>query len=331
MNRKPDLTYIGLTKIWAEGQGVDRTSSRALVAHIVRRAWENVRRSPVTASLTVITISIALFLLGLFMLLVQNTGSAVSDHAANVSVSIFLTDELGSSQLSVVKGEVEQILAAQQVAKVAVVAKTKADALSTFREMLGDEKDLLGGIDGDNPLPASVEIELSDPDKAESLHKILTSALSNDPRIESIRYSRGAVQQLRRVVRVVELGGGLGVAFLLVITGFIIANTIKLALYSHRIEVEIMQLVGATRSAIFAPYILEGGAQGIIGSMVSLFGVFLVYLFVGDSMSSAELLQFLFPSFSFLGIGYIVALLCTGAGVGMVGSFFAVRRFISEE
>ena len=331
MSRKSDLTLIGLTKIWAEGQGVDRTSSRALLVHIVRRAWENVCRSPVTASLTVVTISIALFLLGLFMLLVQNTGAAVTDHAAHVSVSIFLTDDMGAPQLGAVKSEVEQILSTQSFSKSVISTKTKGDALALFRGMLGEEKDLLEGLEGDNPLPASVEIQLSDPSQAEGLQKVLIGALGADPRIDSIRYSRGAVQQLKRVVRVVELGGGLGVAFLLVITGFIIANTIKLALYSHRIEVEIMQLVGATRSAIFAPYILEGGAQGMLGSLVSLVGVFLVFLFIGDSMSGAELLQFLFPSFSFLSTGYILGLLCTGAGVGMIGSFFAVRRFIAED
>jgi cell division transport system permease protein len=331
MTRKSDLTYIGLTKIWAEGQGVDRTSKRALSAHIVRRAWENVRRSPVTASLTTITISIALFLFGLFILIIQNTGTAVNDHTSKVSIAVFLTDKEGVQATDTIKSEVVAFLTSHAVTDGLVTAKSKADALAVFREVLGDEKDLLEGVDADNPLPASIEIELDDPTRAESLHRDLSAAYAKDPRIESIRYSRGAVDQLRRVIRIVELGGGLGVVFLLVITGFIIANTIKLALYSHRVEVEIMQLVGATRSAIFAPYIIEGGAQGIVGSLLSLTCVFVIYMFVGDSMRSAELLQFMFPSFGFLNAGYIALLVVTGAAVGMIGSFLAVRRFLTEE
>jgi cell division transport system permease protein len=331
MSRRSDLTSIGLTKIWAEGQGVDRASKRALSAHIIRRAWENVRRSPVTATLTTVTISIALFLFGLFILLIQNTGSAVSDHSSKVSVALFLADQNSSDVSERVKEDISAFLVAHKVTDATVTALSKADALARFREVLGSEKDLLEGVDADNPLPASVEIELSDPSSAEPLHAELTAAFGKDPRIESVRYSRGAVDQLRKVVRVVQLGGGLGIVFLLVITGFIIANTIKLALYSHRIEVEIMHLVGATRNAIFAPYLIEGGAQGVVGSLISIAGVFLIYLFIGDSVRSAELLQYLFPSFSFLGLGYIVLIVGTGAVVGMVGSFFAVRRFITEE
>jgi cell division transport system permease protein len=331
MSHRSDLTYIGLTKIWAEGQGVDRASKRALTAHIIRRAWENVRRSPVTATLTTVTISIALFLFGLFILLIQNTGSAVSDHSSKVSVALFLADQNGSDVLESLKSEVATFLASRQIKDATVTALSKADALARFREVLGAEKDLLEGVDADNPLPASIEIELNDPSSAEPLHGELSAAFGKDPRIESLRYSRGAVDQLRKVVRVVQLGGGLGIVFLLVITAFIIANTIKLALYSHRIEVEIMHLVGATRNAIFAPYLIEGGAQGVVGSLISLAAVFLIYLFIGDSVRSAELLQYLFPSFSFLRMEYIVLIVATGAIVGMVGSFFAVRRFITEE
>jgi cell division transport system permease protein len=331
MNRKPDLTYIGLTKIWAEGQGVDRTSKRALTLHIIRRAWENVRRSPITASLTTITITISLFLLGLFALLLQNTSSSVSEHSTRVGITLFLTEREGAPALDAVKSDVQKFLASQSIPGASITTKTKSEALAMFREVLGEERDLLEGLDADNPLPASVEVELTDPNQAENAQAALRGAFAQDGRIESIRYSRGAVEQLKRIVRVIELSGGLGVTFLLVITAFIIANTIKLALYSHRIEVEIMQLVGATRSAIFTPYIIEGGAQGLVGALLSLLGVFCVYLFVGDSASSSELLHFIFPSFAFLSSGYVVIILSVGVVVGMIGSFFAVRRFVTED
>ena len=118
--------------------------------------------------------------------------------------------------------------------------------------------------------------------------------------------------------------------FLLVITGFIIANTIKLALYSHRTEVEIMQLVGAQRAAIYAPYMLEGLVQGVVGALLGLTLVFCVYLFLHDALTKTDLIQFVFPAFSFLSLKAAVFMVISGALVGMCGSFLAVRRFLTE-
>ena len=129
----------------------------------------------------------------------------------------------------------------------------------------------------------------------------------------------------------VEVGGGIGMIFLLVITGFIIANTIKLALYNHRMEIEIMELVGSRRGAIYAPYMLEGLGQGIVGAAVGIGIVFLVFLLINSTMAKSEFLQMLFSSFQFLPVSVLLYILVAGAGVGMSGSFLAVRRFLAEQ
>jgi cell division transport system permease protein len=195
--------------------------------------------------------------------------------------------------------------------------------------MLGDDAAILDGLDAENPLPPSLDIKLNKPEEAERLHAALSEKLAGDARIESIRYSRGVIQQLKRILKIVEVGGILGVVFILGITGFIIANTIKLALYSHRMEV--MQLVGARRGAIYAPYVLEGFLQGLAGSLIGLLLVFSVFLFVRDALLKTDLLQFLFPQFQFLSLWAIAWIVAAGAIVGMTGSFLAVRRFLATE
>jgi cell division transport system permease protein len=96
-------------------------------------------------------------------------------------------------------------------------------------------------------------------------------------------------------------------------------------------EVEIMQLVGARRGAIYAPYVLEGLLQGIIGAVFGLLLVFSVFLFVRDALLRTDLLQFLFPQFQFLSLWAIAWILVAGGMVGMTGSFLAVRRFLATE
>jgi cell division transport system permease protein len=322
---KDERASIGLTKIWSEGEGVERVSLPALASHIVRRAYENITRSPVTATLTVVTIGVALFLLGVFILLVHNCSIAVSKESGEVMINVFLQDSVTADMAQTFRGELEGMSPGVEVRYT-----DKAQALSNFRGMLGDEAVILEGLEKENPLPASLDIIVSEPERAEDLYTAMAKKLTGDSRVDSVRYSRGAAHQLKRMLSVIEVGGAIGVVFLLVITGFIIANTIKLALYSHRVEVEIMELVGASRRAIFAPYMLEGLLQGITGAVCGIVLVFAVYLFMKDALVKTDLLQFIFPQFTFLPITAVLSICLAGAVVGMSGSFLAVRRFLSE-
>jgi cell division transport system permease protein len=326
MGAQQERTSIGLTTIWNEGQGVERPSMSALLAHVLRRAYENIARSPVTATLTTVTIAIALFLLGVFVLVVRNCAIAVSQESGDVMINVFLKDAVSADDVQMITKQLAPVLG-----DLPVVYTDKLKALESFKAMLGDDAAILEGLDADNPLPPSLDIKLGKPEEAERLYQALSEKLAGDGRIESIRYSRGVIQQLRRILKIVELGGLVGVLFILGITGFIIANTIKLALYTHRMEVEIMQLVGARRGAIYAPYVLEGLLQGLVGAIVGLLLVFSVFLFVRDALFRTDLLQFLFPQFQFLSVWASAWILIAGGIVGMTGSFLAVRRFLATE
>jgi cell division transport system permease protein len=322
---KEDGATIGLTKIWGEGAGVESVSLLALVTHVVRRSYENILRSPLTASLTVITIAVALFLLGVFSLLVRNASLAVATEGGEVMVTVFVKDSIAPQDVEQLTGKLAAIAGDR-----AVVFTDKQAALTAFRRLLGDESTILEGLEKDNPLPASLDIRLESSEAAEALHARVVSELGSDPRVDSIRYSRGVVQQVKKILGIFNVGGAVGVVFLLVITGFIISNTIKLALYSHRMEIEIMQLVGARRGSIYAPYVLEGAVQGILGAVSGLVLVFVVFFLMRSALLKTETLAAVFPEFQFLSSATVSWILIAGVVVGMTGSFLAVRRFLSE-
>ena len=154
----------------------------------------------------------------------------------------------------------------------------KAKALKNFRALLGDDASMLEGLEQENPLPASLDMQAVSAEQAESLFEEVSERFRGDSAVESVRYSRGGVQQLKKILSVVRGAGIVGIVFLLIITGFIIANTIRLALYGHRMEIEIMQLVGARRAAIMAPYVIEGLVQGLLGAVVAIGFTFLAFL-----------------------------------------------------
>jgi cell division transport system permease protein len=316
---------IGLSSIWSEGQGVERVSLPGVVTHCVRQAVENVRRSALTSLLTLITIAVAIFLLGIFLLGVYNASRAVARERGDVAVMVFLKDGLGPLEVQSLSKQVQEAAPGRATSFV-----DKGAALQYFRDALGEDAKMLDGLDADNPLPASIQVQLRSVDEAEQVYQSVLAKIGSSPKVEGVRYSRGSVQQMKKMLRLVEVVGAVGIVFLFVIAGFIIANTIKLALYNHRIEVEIMQLVGARRLAICMPYLLEGVVQGVLGAAVGLLGVLLVFIAASSFVRNSEVLQVAFPEFAFIPAAYSLAIMGCGAFVGVVGSFLAVRRFLSE-
>ena len=322
---KHDRSAIGISAIWSEGQGIERVSPVAVISHCVRQASENVRRSVVTSVLTLVTIAVAIFLLGVFLLLMHNASRTVATERGEIAVMLFLKDATSAAEVQTLTQQVQEVVGGLRVTYI-----DKGQALQYFRNALGDDASMLDGLDANNPLPASLQVQLASAEEAESLYEALAARFATATQVESVRYSRGGVQQIKRMLRVIQVIGSVGIAFLFIIAGFIIANTIKLALFNHRIEIEIMQLVGARRAAICIPYLLEGFVQGVLGASLGLLGVAGVFLLVRSALHQAEFLQMLFPSFSYIPAVYVVGVLLSGALVGVVSSFLAVRKFLTD-
>jgi cell division transport system permease protein len=325
MSSTENRTPIGITAIWSEGQSVHKVSLSALALHCVSQAYENVRRSSVTHILTVVTIAVAIFLLGIFSLFVHNSSTAVARESGEMVVMVFLKDAASQSEIDGMAAQLRQIAPG-----LSVTYTDKAQALSSFRKMLGDDARMLEGLEVDNPLPASLNVKLASAEEAERLYGIIVEKLSGHAKVDSVRYSRSGVAQIRKMIRLIQIVGAAGMVFLFIIAGFIIANTIKLALYNHRLEIEIMQLVGARRGSIYAPYMLEGLAQGLLGAAVGVLGVLGVFLVCRSFLNDATVLQLVLPSFEFIPGIHIVGVLIAGAVVGVTGSFLAVRRFLED-
>lgn len=321
-----EKTPIGLERIWSEGQGVAKISFGALLAHVIRRAVENFRRSRITTTLTVVTIAVSLSVLSLFALILSNCATNVQRGSGDILVMVFLRDSVTSIDLEDIKKGLSDLTKGLEISYT-----DKSAALAQFRATLGEDASMLEGIDQQNPLPASLNIKIPDPERADRLFNEISDRLASSTLIDGIRYSRSGAMQLKRVLRFVEVGGSIGMIFLLVITGFIIANTIKLALYNHRMEIEIMELVGARRGSIYAPYMLEGLGQGLLGAGIGIGFIFSVYLLVANALAQSEALQVVFPSFQFLRIELVIGIALAGAVVGMGGSFLAVRRYLMEQ
>jgi cell division transport system permease protein len=153
--------------------------------------------------------------------------------------------------------------------------------------------------------------------------------LKKIPEITEVQYGEEWVQRFTDFMNLVRFAGALVGGFLVLAVVFIVANTIKLTIFSRKDELELMGLVGATRLFIKAPFLIEGVFQGVLGvslAILVLSGVYMVFLHNADIFFSFNPVA---SGLLFLPLPYLAALLLGGGALGFLGSLASLKRFIS--
>lgn len=288
---------------------------------LIRIAFANairgIRSAQATSAIAVLTIAVVLILIGSGTLLVTNMNRILDDFGSDLQVTAFLDS---SVTVDLQRELAAQIGAAPGVERVEMV--TRDQALERFERIAGSAE-LLAGLE-ENPLPASLEIFLlPDARNAESI-AVLDQALDGLPGVEDLAHGQEWIEGYTRAVSLVQGGSRLMSVILGMAALLIVANTIRLAVYARRDELDILALVGASRTFVRVPFLMEGTLQGLLGGVVALGLLFVGYeillpqvrygleLMVGR----AELRFFTTPE-----MGRLVS---SGAGLGFLGSMTAL-------
>jgi len=286
-----------------------------IVINFRRGGWE------VVASVGAFTV--AFLVTGIFLLLTLNLSVIVARWSEDFHVVVFLHDATTPEQLNLLRKRLDKELAVREVTYV-----SKAEALASFRKQIRHQESLLDGLK-DNPLPASFQLHINTEYQTADALGQLAASLKRLEGVEDVLYGQEWIERLSGIIQVMKvlgivIGGVLGVTSL-----FIVANTIRLAVYARAEEIEIMRLVGATPAYIQLPLILEGSLQGGMGAAVALSLLYALYKAtlwqLGTSaptiFSSPEIGQFLETQYQVVMVGF-------GALLGGLGSLVAVRRFL---
>ena len=282
--------------------------------YLLIRGWRGFRASARTAVVTMITIAIALLMVGAFALLIRNMQHVLLRFGEELRVTAYLEDSADINELRQLAATVEGV---EQVRVI-----SKEEALIRFREQLGEQSDLLDGID-ENPLPASLEIQLRRSQRSVLGMEVVIQSLDGLEGISELHYGRDWVEGYGRAVALMRsfalsLAAVLGFAALV-----ICANTIRLAVYARREEIAILQLVGANRSFIRIPLLLEGCLQGLIGAGIALLLLFSLYHFFQPGLRRGLSLLLGHGELQFLQIHEAAFLLLIGVALGATGALLA--------
>lgn len=245
---------------------------------------------------------------------------------SQVTISIYLSDDAVNSEIGALESFVES---RSEVASVTYIDKDMA--MERFKEMVSP--DIAEQLDG-NPLPASLEVELSEPEKVQDVVDammaldVFNQVIENpDNPDDSVRYGQKIVKQMFAVTDIIRLVCLILVAMLIFVALVFINNTIRLAILARRKEIAIMRLVGASNGFIRGPFLMEGALQSLVGAGLAILCI---------SLLCATFLPQLNALLTWLPIDYAnmqlwaVYLILVGVGliIGLFGSAWAMRRYL---
>ena len=280
-------------------------------------AFASLWRGRQAGVLSTLTIALALFVLGGFLLVTANLDRLGAEWSRAAELSIYLRDNVTPTERRAIDGAV----AASDVAASHEYV-SKADALLRFKQTFGD---LSGTIEtlGGNPLPASIEVRLKPDAGASAGIDALAARVRQLPGVADVRYDR---QWLARLMSAVAIVRGVGLVLGAVLTlaaALTVANVVRLALYARRDELEIMQLVGAPQAYIRGPFVMEGVLQGGIGALVALAVLGTAFLALRGRYLVPLASAMNLSSIRFLPVELCLLLVVGGMAVGCVGGLVA--------
>lgn len=286
--------------------------------YFVKETYKSIRRNGFMSFASISTVAVSLLVLGMFLLVFMNTNNLAQYLENQVQISVYMQDDATADELAATKAKIEKM---PGVVKLETV--NKEQALKRFEERLGEQKQLLDSLGKDNPFPYSYEIHVDKPERI----KELTEQISKLPKVETAKFGQEIVEQLFQLTRILRFGGIVLIIFLAMATLFIISNTIRLTVFARRKEVVIMKYVGATDWFIRWPFMLEGMCLGFMGAITSSILLSAIYASLMDSVHATLAFFPILPASPLL--TYVTCfLLVAGTGIGALGSYISLRKFL---
>lgn len=296
------------------------SSLRYLVKEGFRNTWSN--RMMSIASICVLMS--CLVLIGCASMIFLNIESLLGRIEEENVVMVYIKDDTADADITAMGAALE---ATGNVKEVEFVPKEQAwaEQLSTMDDA---QAQFFTEISQDIPLPDAYKVTVDDLTYFDQT----VGEIEQLDHIDTIRENKDLAQKLVTIRRGVEVISIVIVAVLLAISVFIISNTIKLTVYSRRLEISIMKSVGATNSFVRLPFVVEGMILGIISGIVSLGMVWGFYEFAihqfSDLLSSLQLEALNFADFALPMLGVFVAI---GIVTGVGGALISMGRYLNRE
>ena len=296
--------------------------SMSRAGYNLKQAFSQIGRNKGMYFTSVLAITAMMLILGLFFVAFVNVNMFAKSIEKDYNViQIYVAD--GSSE-EVTQSVGKTLQKTKGVERVVFV--TKDEALDSLKDKWGENGYLLENLP-ENPLPDSYTVYVSDKDAA---NNVAASAAKIEG-VDDVVYYRDTIEKLAQVSHFIEMGSLIAMAFLIIVSIIIVANTIKLTVFNREKEISIMKYLGATNWFVKAPFIWGGIIVGVLSSVIATGLTYLIYTKVSGIIGS-DIMRILSVSVvpaDQLTKTLLAMFLCIGIGIGVIGSSISVRRFLN--
>ena len=304
--------------------------SMTTILRIFRYGLDNFRRNAwlTTAATVVMTITLLIIIITVFTRFVFN--DTIDQVRQKIDISIYLRDDDTPAQIQKFVTDVKNV---PQVTSVEYISKEQAR--TTFEQQNQTEfsnLQALAELGSDNPFPASLKVKTRDPNKLDALNAVINRNKSLLDASTPTSYSgerKAAIDNIANVSQFSETAGLVAAGVFVVISIMIVFNTIRMAIFNRRDEIEMMKLIGAEKYFIRGPFIVEAGLYGVLAAVISVILVYAVILTRADALRQYDIVVgntvHFFQAWPVLIVlGQVVA----GMLIGIFSAQLAIRRYL---
>jgi cell division transport system permease protein len=289
------------------------------VDYALRETASNLWRNRVMALAAVLTVAVSLFFVGTALLLRQGVRRQVVQLGDNVSVQVFVNANATNAQVAYIRSLIDQT---PQVRSFGYL--DHAQSYQQMKSLFATDPTVVSVLTPATT-PTVFDIQLKNPNQS----AVVAAEFTGVSGVYRAKYPAQAIEDFEKLANVLQTVCLVMAIILLVSSLALILNAIRMAIFSRRREIGVMKLVGATNWFIRVPFMLEGFAQGLLGSGVAVVAVLLANLGVNYLVkhdNAAVLASSSLPTGQLLVTEAVVLLI--GLTVGVAGSSVAVRRFL---
>jgi cell division transport system permease protein len=310
-----------LTEYWQEEFELPLESGFTTLRTVLSRTRSVFFSEPLSALSSYVIVSSSLLMLTLFLLFDYNIGRLLSQVGPSNEGMLYFKSGASQEEMH----NVHKLLVESNFTVFSNFI-SKEQALALFKEDFGSDSALLKGLE-ENPLPNAIEFSIKEDFKPEQAISILEKDLKALNVVDELTIGApwaDAAERFRQGLQTMSLTV---FVIVLAVVMFIVANAVKLMLFSQKEEIDIMQLVGAPRILMVSPYILTGMVQGFLGGLTALGICYVLFVSFLEPLNSSLVLGISYDAFTFLGPWYVALVLCIGVFLGVGGSALALRKW----
>lgn len=292
-----------------------------IFGYLIGEGFGNVFKNKKSTGASLMIMCATMIIFGIFLMLGENINHFVDEIKSEQGFQVFLTTDATDEEIQEVGEKIRALNGISTIEK-----KSKQDAVNTLKEGFGEKADLLDELNSE-VFSVSYVVTLTDL----SLSRDIQNEILGFENIKRITSNDPTVTTLLNVAKAIKLITGIILILLIVISIFIISNTIKLTVHARRKEISIMKYVGATNNFIRWPFIVEGIIIGIIASSISIVIVGGAYSLIAQQAVNADFMKIMnmsLVSFKDMISSIIFVYILLGIGIGASGSVISMRKYL---